>query len=212
MQATTEKIAKTNVSFGLPSAPALFLSLARSAHECRSLVDLKSVFTKKLEGIWPDDHKPLFGYFEDFAAEVIFSFTALEAFVNEVIPIGYQYSFVAKKKLPPEILDKSEIERRVSLDEKLKKVLPDALKTKSPSGTKAWQDFKELKEVRDRLIHLKSGDRKSSGPEFQTLWGLMLEKDKIIYHDTAVNMIAAFPTASNGRRWFSLCGLINKKI
>ena len=38
----------------------------------------------------------------------------------------------------------------------------------SPNGTKPWQDYKELKGVRDRLVHLKSIDRKASGLENQT--------------------------------------------
>ena len=84
--ATTEKYEKKNVSFGLPSAPALYLSLAQKAHQRRLIFDQTKFFVKHPEGTWVEDSKILFDFFEEFSAEIIFSFTALEAFANELIP------------------------------------------------------------------------------------------------------------------------------
>jgi hypothetical protein len=204
MMATVEHFAKREVSFGLPSAPALFLNMARRAHAKRTLTDLSTVFTAHPQGIWPENHKPLFDYFEDFSCEVIFSFTALEAFANEVIPQGFTYQFKSDKKAKPVILDKSEIERRVSLAEKLNRVIPEACSCPSPKGAKSWQAFKELKSVRDRLIHLKSIDRKASGPENQTVWGLMLDKQSVVFAELTVRVIGHYQTLVKDRRWFNL--------
>jgi hypothetical protein len=95
----------------------------------------------------------------------------------------------------------------VQLDEKLKRVLPQAHNIKSPSGTKAWQDFKELKGLRDRLVHMKSIDRKASGPEHQTIWGLLLEKQPVAFPEVAYRLIACFEPLVRDRRWFLLAEL-----
>jgi hypothetical protein len=197
---TTEKFREKIVSFGLPSASALYPSAARNAHMRRAAIDLSSVLVPHLQGTWSEDHSPLFDYFESFASEVIFSFTALEAFANEVIPADFTYQFKSNKKSGTVPLSKAEIERQVSLDEKLKSVLPQAHNIKSPNGTKPWQDYKELKDVRNRLIHLKSIDRKTSGPEHQTLWGLMLKEQNSVFPDMTARKIRHFETLVKDRR------------
>lgn len=206
MMATTERIGRKRITFGLPSAPALFLNIARESHLKRVAIDLESVFIAHPppQGTWPQNHQPLFNYFELFSSEVIFSFTALEAFANEVIPQEFTYQFKSNKKAEPVALARAEIERRVSLDEKLTRVIPEAHKCPSPNGTKTWQDYKALKSVRDRLVHLKSIDRKASGPEDQTLWGLMLDHQKSAFPDFAARVIGHYKALVKDRRWFNL--------
>ena len=202
MLATTEKLSKRQISFGLPSAPALYLSLARSAHARRIAIDVDACFVvhPKPQGIWPEDHQLLFDFFELFIAEVIFSFTAIEAFANESIPANFTYSWKNAKETKQ--IARTDIERFVQLDEKLKRVLPEAHNIKSPSDTKAWQGFKELKAVRDRVVHMKSIDRRASGPEHQTIWGLMLEKKQQDFPEIAYRLIGAYESLVNSRRWF----------
>lgn len=210
MIATSErrsKLSKKVVSFALPSAPALYLSLAHDARSKRMAIDLCDVFVDhpQPQGTWPENHRPLFDWLQLGAAEIIFSFTALEAFANESIPASFEYTWTTSKK-QIKILKGSEIERSVQLDEKLKHVLPKAHNIKSPSGTTAWQQFKELKHVRDRLVHLKTIDRKASGPEHQTIWGLMIAEQKTDFVAYSYNVIGAFPELVKGRRWFELMG------
>lgn len=69
---------------------------------------------------------------------------------------------------------KDEIERKINLDEKFHIILPNIYNVPSPKGKKVWGHYKEIKKVRDRIIHLKSIDRKASGPEDETIWGIML--------------------------------------
>lgn len=202
MLATTEELAKRHLSFGLPSAPALYLSLARSAHGNRSAIDVDACFINHPipQGTWPEDHRLLFDFFELFIAEVIFSFTAIEAFANESIPPNFTYSWKNSKEVKQ--LARADIERFVQLDEKLKRVLPEAHNVKSPAGTKAWQGFKELKAVRDRVVHMKSIDRRASGAEHQTLWGRMLEKKQHNFAEVAYRLIGSYSALVKGRRWY----------
>lgn len=206
MLATTERMSKVSkkvVSFGLPSAPALYLDIATAAHRRRSASNLASMFIEhsRVQGTWPEQHGPLFDYFEAFSTEVIFSYTAVEAFANESIPADF--IFTSKRGKNGEVAYKgAEIERQVALSEKLNSVLPLAHKLTKPAGGKAWQDFRDLERVRDRLIHMKSIDRKASGPEHQTIWGLMLEHKATKYPLIAYRMIGAFPRLSHNRRWF----------
>lgn len=210
MLATTEHLSvqpKGVVGFGLPSAPALYLNLASQAHQRRANVDLDAAFVvhPSPQGRWPEDHTSLFDYLQEFAAEVIFSFTALEAFANECIPAGFSYDLKNAKSEATTITG-SEIERRVSLDEKLKCVLPAAHNIPNPAGTKAWQGFRHLKQVRDRLVHLKTVDRKASGPEDQTIWGLALNERRTNFAVEAYTVLGGFPALVDSRRWYRLAG------
>lgn len=210
MLATSEHPKKHSnkvLHFALPSAPALYLNLARDARSKRATIVLEDIFVKHPhpQGTWPEDHGPLFDWFQLSVAEIIFSFTALEAFANESIPASFEYDWMTSKKEIKK-LKGSEIERSISLDEKLKHVLPRAHAIKSPSGTKAWSQFRDLKRVRDRLIHLKSIDRKASGPENQTIWGLLIAEKEANFAEYSYNMIGAFPALVDGRRWYSLLG------
>ncbi|WP_138921952.1 hypothetical protein [endosymbiont of Tevnia jerichonana] len=98
------------------------------------------------------------------------AFTAMEAFVNEVIPDDFKYHTHRKSEIIIEEMDKTQIERWLSIEEKFSTVLPEILQTPSPKKLRCWQGFKKLKKIRDRIIHMKAADRKSSGPETPTLW------------------------------------------
>jgi hypothetical protein len=48
-------------------------------------IDPLALFDQHAQGIWPDDQKDLFDFLEELISHVVFSFTALEAFANQVI-------------------------------------------------------------------------------------------------------------------------------
>lgn len=203
MTATQEPLlAGGVVGFGLPSAPALFLNTAFAAYRKRACVNVADLFDKHPppQGTWPENHSPLFDYFETAMLEVICSYSAIEAAANEVIPPDFTYQRRARKGRPPVTLGKDAIERTLSLDEKLKRVLTQALNQSSPAGGKLWPPYLKLKEVRDRLIHLKSIDRKASGPDDETIWGCLLRIGPTIFPNIAADMIGHF--YSHNRRWF----------
>ena len=194
-----EKVGKRGqVDFGVPSSPALFLSAARRSFLQTKDLDPSLMFYKWQNGRIPVNHSKLFDYFEAFASHVVFSFTALEAFANEAIPTDFEYQ--SEKKGEPIVLKKPDIERSINLDEKLHSVLPKALGVATPKGKKPWQQYKLLKGMRDRIIHLKTVDRTPSGPEKESVWGMMLRAHEKPFCDYAHAMMGHYLTVSN-RRW-----------
>ena len=203
--ATQERLSEENiVAFGLPSAPALFINMAFSAYRQRASINVSKLFDNhpRPQGSYPNDHTPLFNYFEAVIAEIVCSHSAIEAAVNEVIPEALVYQRSRKSGQEAVSLTRHEIERTVSLDEKLKKVLPQALNIANPAVGNLWPAYQELRDLRDRLIHLKSVDRKPSGVEDDTIWGRLLRIGPTAFPCVAIDMIAHF--YSPDRRWFRL--------
>jgi hypothetical protein len=198
--ATTERLGPDTVSFGLPSGPALFLHLAHRAFSQVRAVEPRSLFDDHDQGTWPDSQGPLFDYLEGCIAHVIFSFTALEAFANEVIPESFVYT--VQRDGATESLTKAEIERRIGLDEKLHSILPSVLSIASPKGTKVWEKYRAVKKIRNQLVHLKSVDGRPSGPDDETIWGTLLKTHGHAWCDDAHKVIGHFNPATNGRRWY----------
>jgi hypothetical protein len=185
--------------FGLPSGPALFLNLARRAYLRTKDVDIGTLFVPWHGTLAPHNTSVLFDFFEDCSAHVIFAFTAIEAFANEVVPVDYVYE--CERNGQAKRLPKAEIERSVSLDEKLDLVIPAALGTPSPKGKVAWQRFQKVKRMRNRLIHLKTVDRSASGPEQESVWGMLLRSHGEAFCDHAHATMGHFPVVLE-RRWF----------
>lgn len=200
--ATTERVGPVNVGLGLPSGLALFLSLAHQAFIAYRDVEPLQYFDRHPQGVWPDDSRPLFDFFERFAAHVVFSFPALESFANETTPRGHEYTTIDRTTKQKVTYSQEEAERYVSLDEKLSELLPGALKVDSPKGSHHWRNFKNLKKFRDRIIHLKSVDKQPSGPETKTIWGDMLRNTKRPYCDEVHALMGCYGPAATDRRWY----------
>ncbi len=87
---------------------------------------------------------------------VIFLFTAIESFVNNVIPDDFE--FIKKMNHKTEIYTKDQIQEAIDFKTKLKEVLPQAtgknfFQNSTPTNEKIWK----LKEFRDEIIHTKPG-------------------------------------------------------
>ncbi len=198
--ATSERLGRKVVSFGLPSGPALFLHLANRAFLQVRTVDPRTLFDAHEQGIWPDSQGPLFDYLESCVAHVVFSFTAIEAFANEAIPESFVYT--VQRDEGTATLSKADIERRIGLDEKLDTILPSVLSVPSPKGTRPWEKYRTLKKLRDRLVHLKAVDRRASGPEDETVWGALLKSHGRAWCNDAHAVIGYFEPAVRNRRWY----------
>jgi hypothetical protein len=203
MIATEERLPTGRaVGFGLPSAPALFLSMAFSAYGKRSSTNVSDLFDQHPapQGTYPENHAPLFDYFEVAIAEVICSYSAIEAAANEALPQGFIYDRPGKRGQPTVSMTRSEIERKIPLDEKLKQVLPRALKQVSPASGTLWPPYIKLQDLRNRLIHLKAVDRRASGLDDETIWGRLLRIGPTVFPQVAIAMIGHFYDPK--RRWF----------
>lgn len=88
---------------------------------------------------------------------IVFGYTALETFANLSIPNDYKYSFNNSKGIV-ETYDKEAIERWISLDDKLSKILVEIYGTKNIKTKNLWNEFLIFEGYRHEIIHQKSID------------------------------------------------------
>ncbi|MFP6844708.1 MAG: hypothetical protein VB958_05770 [Thalassolituus sp.] len=181
-QVTRLSIAKVNrkksIRILLPNSTALFLSASRrawiEAQEIRKGSRIDRSIKKEVTFTTTQDS---FDYLERVMESVIMAHSAIESFANENIPVDFVYHKHRRSDSVLEAMSSKDIERHLSLSEKLSLVLPECLSVDSPKGSKCWQGFVELKSVRDSLIHMKKDDRRSSGPEIPTVWHDLLVQE-----------------------------------
>lgn len=86
---------------------------------------------------------------------IICLFTAIECFVNDIIPENFKYEITTEKKT--EIYNKKQIQISIPLMEKLTKVLPAALdKNFFAKQTPTNAHIYNLKDLRNDIVHTKS--------------------------------------------------------
>lgn len=79
---------------------------------------------------------------------------AVEAFVNQELPSSYEISTINKKGMNIK-LTKSDIEIGKRLEEKIE-LLGELLNKREYKKQSFWQKFKEIKKLRDNLVHIKT--------------------------------------------------------
>jgi hypothetical protein len=175
LSATLRLPNKKTLTIPLPNATALFLSSAAKSYSAAKALRDQAGFDRSLhKEVSFGTDAMVFDYLEHMLSATVLAFTAVEAFVNEVIPDNYVYARQRRRQTILEATTKSDIERFVPLDEKLATVLPEAFKCPSPKGSRCWQQYQQLKDIRDRVVHMKTDDRKSSGPDVETVWKAIL--------------------------------------
>lgn len=157
------------VAFSIPNATALFFNLSKKHYESARVISQTFSSGPDLQSPTDED---IFSYLEDVMASVVFAYTALEAFANEEIPDDFVYT-ISKSKCS-EVFDKSQIERSLSLQTKLGDILPAITGIASPKGTKVWQEFVALEELRNNIIHMKTIDRRHVGYSNQSIWSKLV--------------------------------------
>lgn len=88
---------------------------------------------------------------------VIFLFTSIESFVNQLLPDDFEYRNELKRKT--EIYNKQQIQESIDFKTKLKYVLPQAtgkdfFRNQTTTNDKIWK----LKDFRDEIVHTKPGE------------------------------------------------------
>ena len=210
---TNTKFGGQEVSFALPSHAALCLNLSHTAYEKAHEIPETDLFQQKPYGRASEEGLPLlFNLFEQLILNVIFAYTALEAFANESIPTAYTYSQPRQDGKYTEHYDRDQLERNLSLDVKLAEVLPEIAGVKLPKNGSLWNDYITLKKIRDRIIHVKEADIGLGGPKAKNIWTDLLERRKtdsslvahrIIRHFPFNYDPASSPVAMGRNRWVS---------
>ena len=72
------------------------------------------------------------------------------------IPSDYIYKIESSKK--SELYNKQQIERNITLKDKISKILADVYNTKSLPEQSFWNDLVELIKIRDNIVHQKNID------------------------------------------------------
>jgi hypothetical protein len=201
-------------SFHTPSGAALHLNTAwkaaRRAAACHELISWTITpgrFTQFGHGVSPmrqvhDESVPaLFDYLEEAMLAATASFSAIEAFCNVTLVERLSHPLAVKRRKETVHLTAEEIEEQVGTDEKLKRLLPDALGLPSPAGKAVWEPYKRLKLLRDSITHFKRRDLARPGAEPTALHAL-LAMDPFSHPEAASEMIRYF-SGSDPARWLN---------
>lgn len=123
--------------------------------------DFKTKLLEKLDltkpGMIPPIHE-LYNYYGTVCSTVINLFTAVESFINQLIPEDYYYKRITKKST--EIFNYNQILENIDFKTKVTKIIPeitkkDFFKGNSPTSQKLWN----LKDFRDEIVHTKPEDK-----------------------------------------------------
>jgi hypothetical protein len=193
----------TALHTGAPNPDGLILDLAAKFDvEAREMQARIKILTDAGE---PVEDGLAFDLFQKRMAATLFAFTAVESFANEVIAHAYSRGFQyvrTPKKGEVETLDLEAVLMHVSTDEKICSVLPAYVNKKTPKGGVHWQNFRRLKKIRNRIVHLKGADRGNSTDH--SLWEAMLDVSASDFGNQMHDLIGYFVPRVDGLnfRWF----------
>lgn len=188
-----------------PSPTALALSIAIKAskkaiklHQTIDFVDIPSPdgLAKMIK-----NNSLLFDYFECFMVVVTFSLQALEIFCNDMIAKKLKGKYRLQRENKVLKLSADKLQRKASIEEKLATILPEILEVNSPKHKKVWENFKELKRIRNTTIHLKAHESYTNKIDEETLFYefFMAEADK--FPRFALEMIEFFTDSKEVSPW-----------
>lgn len=157
-------IKDSKIQFLTPSMVAMQVNIANeSIRNIKKLKDRIKIIPPEQRKEDRDHGEKIIGhtlevyeFIEQAQKSIIFSFTALETFINLSIPKDFVWEKITTRK--KEIYNKEQIERYISWKEKINLVVNDIYKMPEIKQTKFWSSLMELLEIRNRLIHIKSSD------------------------------------------------------
>jgi hypothetical protein len=193
--ASTEvKVDGKKVLFAVPSHAALCLNLSHEAYVKAQIIELSDIFQDKPYGRAAEEGLPLlFDLFEQLFLNIVFAFTALEAFANQSIPDDFIFTKLRQDKKFEESYNKLQIERHLSLDNKLSEVLPQITGVELIKGTPIWTEYANLRDIRDRIIHVKTADLGVKDAKETSIWADLLRLRKTDSSLVAHKVIKHFP-------------------
>jgi hypothetical protein len=154
---------KNGKIFFIPEPNPIVIYFETGRHFLNDIDNKRSLLFNELNKKSPEAGLILnytFAYFQVTSITITFFFNAVEAFINNLIPKDYNYKRELNSKT--ELFDKLQIQRFLTFDEKIKKVIPNVTGKSFHSifGQK-WDRIKKLKEFRDEIMHTKAYDKES---------------------------------------------------
>lgn len=94
-------------------------------------------------------------YIEAIERAIVFAYTSVESFINLSIPQDYSYE-ETEKSGKIKTYDAYDIQRKINLKTKIKKIICRKYGLKNLTQQKFWSKFCELESIRNDIIHLKN--------------------------------------------------------
>ena len=202
------------LNFLIPSMTALFLDYSNDLWmQSQSVLQDESAFKARVSKhisksvVFPTSDDKLFRLFEKRMASIVFAYSALEAFANEYIPDNYVFQKERGDKKCTESYTKEQIENIISMDHKIGTILPEILTVSSPKGTALWERYLILKSLRDRIVHMKSNDRKSVSIDDGSIWQDLTNRRLPNFSKEAKDIIGYLLSKKDRPRWFNKCSI-----
>lgn len=143
--------------------------------------------------VTPESTADLFDYFEDAIVCAFSSYGAIEAYCNVTLVGRATGAIELKRRGHTRKLSATQAEEVASTDEKVKRLVPDALGIPSPAGLKVWEGYKRLKAIRDAVTHFKRRDQaRAAGDLEPTALLLLFETDPFAMPEWAMAVISHF--------------------
>ena len=169
------------LSFHAPSIPAFYLLTAkelRDQGEPERQRALETIRPSRGPNDWSDmdvrDDSLAMDAVGKLASAVILSAAAIEAYANEAIDRLDPAATVTIERRGEEVdVNQPELVRRLRLDEKLDLVAPLVSGQASIKGTRPWELFKRLNELRGEVVHVKARGR-TDDPDIPSALGRLL--------------------------------------
>lgn len=140
-----------------PPQPVAFNLLEARRHRDRGVRQRKQIMgnlqARPGGAVQPANAHAALDCLSELAAAVLFGFTAVESLANHAIESLAEDAVVeirTGRQLP-----KARLVLELGIEEKLKRVVPLADGGRAVAGTAAWERFRELKFLRDELLHVK---------------------------------------------------------
>jgi hypothetical protein len=140
-----------------PPQPVAFNLLEAKRHRDRGVSQRRSIMGNlggRPDGVGPTNSHAALDRLSELAAAVLFAFTAIECLANHAIDMLPDDTVVALRK--GRELAKHDLITSVGIDDKLKRVGPLLDLGANIAGTAAWERYRELKFLRDELLHVKA--------------------------------------------------------
>jgi hypothetical protein len=153
------KVGKAEIRFKSPNITSIFLSV--SDKELTKAKDIYNILIRPKESVREKfeltdiDTVKLYDYLEHIQTSIITLYSGIESLANGLIPDGFEFEENNSKGIK-EIWNKIAIERWKQTKDKLKEIIPQALKIPSPSSYKCWTRFLQFEQLRNDIIHIKS--------------------------------------------------------
>ncbi|MEO8515508.1 MAG: hypothetical protein ABI426_02125 [Flavobacterium sp.] len=158
IKAFTYKYSRGTAVIPIPDLTLVYYDSAYNQNRERIDVETKLLnkLTSKNDKFGEDATNEIYHYYGNASGCIIFLFTSLESFINNILPDNKSYTLVTDRNTS--FYNKKQIQRHISFDDKLKKVLPELLNGANffINPTILTQHITNLKKLRDELIHTKS--------------------------------------------------------